>query len=147
MRVRDFERFQELCELLNSIHRIVDVTLVEGMRDVEALRSLGFRGDIIACSQIGGPEIDLVDEIASKHQNVLILTDFDSEGRKIYKRLTRFFETKGVMVETGIRRRFGRLMAANGLYAIESLDDLLEACEKEWGYRPDKKKGLKKGLF
>jgi len=54
---------------------------------------------------------------------VLILTDFDREGRKMNRQLKRLLERKGVRVEAGLRSQFGGLMAAIGVRVIEALDD------------------------
>jgi 5S rRNA maturation endonuclease (ribonuclease M5) len=56
---------------------------------------------------------------------VVLLTDFDEEGRRLNRHLTRLLERKGVKVEVGLRRQFGRLMAALGIYVIEALDDAI----------------------
>ncbi len=118
------EALQELIQLLSEIHGYVDVVLVEGHRDVESLKSLGCIATVEVLSHSGVNDFDLVDEIASRFRNVLILTDFDEEGLSLNKRFESILEHKGVRVETGLRRRVGRLMAAIGVYAIESLDNI-----------------------
>ena len=54
---------------------------------------------------------------------MLILTDFDREGRKMNRQLKRLLERKGVRVEAGLRSQFSGLMAAIGVWVIEALDD------------------------
>ncbi len=118
------EALYELSLLLGEIHNYIDVILVEGPRDVESLKSLGCVAQIDVLSHSGVNDFDLADEIAARFNNVLILTDFDDEGLNLNKRFKSILEHKGVCVESGLRQRIGRLMAAIGAYAVESLDNI-----------------------
>lgn len=115
----------DLNSLLEEMEGAVDAVLVEGARDVEALRHLGFHGRIEVCSRVGVSNSDLVEGLA-RRKAVVILTDFDGEGRRLNRRLSRLLERRGVRVETRLRRAVGRLMAALGVYAIEALDNVEE---------------------
>lgn len=66
---------------------------------------------------------DFCDSLSRRVESVLILTDFDREGRKMNRQLKRLLERKGVRVEAGLRSQFGGLMAAIGVRVIEALDD------------------------
>jgi 5S rRNA maturation endonuclease (ribonuclease M5) len=96
---------------------------VEGPRDLEALKSLGYYGRTETLSQVGVQSNDLVNALAENSLNILILTDFDEEGRVLERRLTEMFEKAGVKVEKGIRRRVGRLMGALRAYEVEDLEN------------------------
>jgi 5S rRNA maturation endonuclease (ribonuclease M5) len=124
IRADRFQALLDLIELLSSIDGSVDAIIVEGSRDREALRRLGFDGVIEMHSMKGLSEEELVEEIGSKYKNVLLLTDFDEEGRQLNKRLTRFFERRGVKVDLGLRRVIGRLMATLGVYSVEDLENI-----------------------
>ena len=130
---RDEERreaLEELRRLLLEAERAGEVVVVEGMRDVEALRALGFGGEVVVYSKGGVPEADLVEGFAEGCSTILLLTDFDEEGRRLYRRLARHLEMRGVRVDRGLRRRVGRLMALLGVHAIEALDDVAEGLER-----------------
>ncbi|MFB0558131.1 MAG: toprim domain-containing protein [Candidatus Bathyarchaeia archaeon] len=99
--------------------------MVEGSRDVEALRNLGFNGRVEVCSRVNVSDADLVESFVREDLPVVILTDFDEEGQRLNRILTRRLERRGVKLEVGLRRRFGRLMAALCVYAVEDLDDAL----------------------
>ena len=116
----------KLIDFLEVLDREVDVVLVEGSRDVDALQRLGLRGRIEVCSRVGVPDSDLVESLARRVETVVILTDFDIAGRQLNRRLTRLLELRGVKVETSLRWTVGRLMAALRVYAVESLDDAAE---------------------
>jgi len=110
-------------EFFRDLEYLVDIVVVEGPRDVEALRNLGFEGRVTICSRVGVSDADLAESLADGASKVVILTDFDEEGRELNRRLSRLFERRGVKIERGLRREAGRLMAYVGVYAIEALDD------------------------
>lgn len=118
------ELFNDLRAFLDTLYGVVDSVIVEGPRDVEALRRLGFEGRIETCSRVGVPDCDLVDILAQENGNVLILTDFDEEGRLLNRKLAKLLEIRGVKVERGMRGAFRRYMAAIGIYEVESLDNV-----------------------
>jgi len=119
------DALDELASLLSDIQNYVDVVLVEGVRDVSSLKALGCKALIEVLGHSGVSDYDLVDEIASKYSDVLILTDFDEEGLSLNQKFSNLLERQGAKVETGLRRHVGRLMARIGVYAIESLDNVM----------------------
>ena len=120
------EALERLTRLLGELETLVDVVIVEGPRDLEALRQLGFRGVISLFSQVGVPDADFMDTASREYGSVVILTDFDEEGRKIDLALSEGFERRGMRVEKGLRHEMGLIMAALRVYAIESLDNVQE---------------------
>jgi len=123
------ERRQALLDLgsvLEEAERAGDTVVVEGARDTEALLRLGFHGRIEACSRVGVSDGDLVEGLFRLGGAVVILTDFDDEGRRLNRRLSRLLELRGVKVRRRLRRAVGRLMAVLGVHAIEALDDVDE---------------------
>jgi len=126
MRSREAKRhaFLDLVSLLGDFTGVADAVLVEGLRDVAALRDLGFLGRVEMCSKVGVSDGDLVENLARSAGTVVILTDFDEAGRRLNRRISRLLERRGVRVETRLRRAVGRLMAVLGVYAVEALDDV-----------------------
>jgi len=122
---------EEMKELLSEIGDLVDVVVVEGQRDVESLRRLGYSGEIVTCAATGVNDYDLMTEVSAKYGRVLILTDFDQEGVTLNLRFAEILEHEGLRVEKGLRRMVGRLTASLGIYAIESLDNIMDAVERE----------------
>ena len=116
---------EEIRGLLNEISYLSTMVVVEGSRDVEALRLIGFEGRIEVCSRVNVSDYDLTEELKGEATSVVLLTDFDEEGRRLNRHLTSLLELRGVKVELGLRRQFGRLMAALGIYVIEALDDAI----------------------
>jgi 5S rRNA maturation endonuclease (ribonuclease M5) len=123
------EALNEVRLLLSDMGKYVDLILVEGPRDLEAIRGLGYHGRAEMLSHIGVQSNDLVNALAENCLNVLVLTDFDEEGRALERRLTNMFEKAGVKVEKGVRRRLGRLIGALRAYEVEDLENAMERLE------------------
>ena len=130
-RIRSIEQAMEaLILLLGDVEAKVDVVVVEGARDLEALRNLGFQGLIEVFSQLGVSDADFAASISRSHASVLLLMDFDEEGRRLDLHLSMLLERGGARVERGLRRRVGQLMAAINVYAIEDLDNVNSNLER-----------------
>lgn len=119
----------ELETLIGELPQLVDVVVVEGHRDILALNSLGYLGKIEELNRTGINDYDLSDEFA-KYKSILLLLDYDEEGLRLHHHFTQLLERKGVKVEYGLRREVGRLMAAIGVYAIESLDNIRDTLDQ-----------------
>ena len=117
---------EALRELLANISSLTDVVVVEGPRDVEALRRLGYQGELVISSQIGVNDYDLMNQLSIRYRRILILTDFDQEGASQSQKFSKILEHEGVIVEQGLRRRVGKLMAGLGVYAIEDIDNMID---------------------
>lgn len=112
-KLQDNER--ALLDILQSLDSKYEdlIIVVEGNRDIAALRSLGVRAPIIK-TQSELPRYRIVEKIADKagkKGNVLILTDYDREGRETCRFLERELELNGVKTLKGVRLRIRRLMA------------------------------------
>jgi 5S rRNA maturation endonuclease (ribonuclease M5) len=74
---------QEIIEIkdfvshLNSMKK--SVVVVEGKRDSEALKKIGFSGKVVEFHKFGGM-INFVDSVA-RHENLIILFDGDRKGK------------------------------------------------------------------
>ena len=128
MRSRRSRNFQatisDFRQLLSQLYFLVDIVLVEGRNDAIALRQLGYCGRIEVLSRVGVSDSDIIDEFENVN-SILILTDFDEEGRRIYGRFYRFLTRKKIKVEEGLRQKIGKLLAELGIYSIEALSSKL----------------------
>lgn len=116
--------WRDLLSLLGEINRLVDAIIVEGQRDSEALRTMGLTKPIYRSSTPERSHSDLVEELAENHSRVVILTDFDEEGRDLNRRLSYLLEHRGLRVEKSYRRSVGRLLRELKITTIESLRKL-----------------------
>ena len=86
--------------------------IVEGKKDFSALTNLGINN--IKC--ISGPLYQFIESITVK--NVIILTDLDSEGKKLYSVLKHNLQKRNVKIDNKFREF---LFANSKITHIESL--------------------------
>jgi len=108
---------EELVELLKENK---DVTvIVEGKRDKEVLCSLGFNKILTIHKGI----YETAEEL--KEKDVLLLSDFDSEGRQIAKKLNLILQHLGYNVDKETRRKVGLMFTKLKIRKIEELRGVL----------------------
>ena len=67
--------------------------IVEGKKDVEALRALAIEGKIIEAKTSGKSMLDVISEVEEcETQEVILLLDFDRRGKEWTKRLKQYLE-------------------------------------------------------
>ena len=118
------------------------VVVVEGDRDRTSLRRLGLPGPIVKVHRgraLAGTAHDLV----GASRRVIVLTDWDTEGGHLARRLREFLEAEPLVFDLEYRRRFarivrGELVHVEGLYGWarrlaerggHSLDELMDPVE------------------
>ncbi len=72
--------------------------IVEGIKDKKALEALGFKNIIVLNSR---PIYKVVEGIKSKE--VMILTDLDKEGKKLYSQLSEELSRNGIKIDNRFR--------------------------------------------
>jgi 5S rRNA maturation endonuclease (ribonuclease M5) len=90
-------RLRELLEILKTSNKWV---IVEGNRDKEILERFGLKKIYV----IGSKSLERV-ALEIKRGEVVILTDFDDEGIRKFKKLKRLLESKGIVVDKSYRRK------------------------------------------
>ncbi|MBW2970670.1 toprim domain-containing protein [Candidatus Woesearchaeota archaeon] len=103
---------------LRKIKECEELIVVEGKKDKAALESLGVTN--IRC--LSNPLFQEVEDIVKEHKKVIILTDLDKEGKKIYGRLRKDFNRFGVDVDNKFREW---LFKNTKLRQIEGIDTYL----------------------
>jgi 5S rRNA maturation endonuclease (ribonuclease M5) len=99
--------------------------LVEGKKDRAALVSLGVAdGNIFT---IAGPLYQNVEQIVSRTKKIIILTDLDPEGKKLYSRLKSDLSQFGVEVDDKFREF---LFRKTKLRQIEGLSTYIDKLRK-----------------
>ena len=116
--LRNWERLQEnereLITFLQSLDSKYDhlFIVVEGKRDVNVLRDLGVKSPIIK-TQSRLSRVETAEKIAAKAGNdgqVLLLTDFDKEGKEICTQIERELQVNGVKILKRERRLIKKYM-------------------------------------
>lgn len=112
------EYFKETMEELARINREVPV-VVEGERDVEALRKLGLEGRIEPLNQ-GMSIFVFCETLAREFDRVVLLTDWDEKGRELHDRLMQDMQANGVKPDDEFWKRLMKMSSKN----ISSVEEL-----------------------
>ena len=118
---RRFEAFAEFLAKfvveLNDASREGAAVLVEGKRDVRALTSLGYSGEIFTLADLSKQGTR---ERLREHDRLLILTDLDSEGRRLASKYAKLLPGMGLKPSLAERRRLSA--ASKGVFLhVENL--------------------------
>ena len=126
---RCVETLEKIQSILSDLNTTTDLIIVEGIRDVKAIRELGYLGriDIISHSNVSLPNLAI--NISETSNKVLVLTDFDESGMKQAHRLTSLLEGIGVKVDKEKRRILGKYFRVTGANTIESIDNIFQSFE------------------
>ena len=89
---------QEFCRLLQEIKEGNILIIVEGKKDKRALEELGLTNIITLYHK---PLYKIMEELPAKE--VIILTDFDKEGKKLYGKLRQECLRLGIKVNNKLR--------------------------------------------
>ena len=117
---------QEILELknfvseLNSIEK--SVIIVEGKRDSNALKKLGFTGKVLEFHRFAGM-IDFADSVA-KYERLIILFDRDKKGRTLTGKTIQLLQRR-TKVDLSFKRKLrvitkGKIMFVEQLVSYES---------------------------
>jgi 5S rRNA maturation endonuclease (ribonuclease M5) len=98
------ERLEEVMRVLDEIEDLSADTLVvvEGRKDVEALRRLGIDRNVVPLGR-GRTIVAFCEDLAKDHGRVVLLTDWDRKGGHLARALKEALETNGVKVLDGPR--------------------------------------------
>lgn len=88
--------------------------IIEGIKDRRALADLGITNTITLSRM---PIYAIIEEVASKYSEVVILTDFDKKGKELYGKLSSGLQRLGVRID----RRFREFLQKTQLSHIEGI--------------------------
>ena len=110
-----FEEHQK--QFLRYMQITGDLILVEGKNDRKVLEKMGLENIF----EISGKQLDTVaDILKTKQQKVIILTDYDKEGIRQYKRLKSLLLANDIKTSDSIRRDFKRNFLVNKIEELTS---------------------------
>ena len=107
---------KEFVTQLNSMKE--SVVVVEGKRDSDALKKIGFSGKVVEFHKYGGM-IDFVDSV-SKHENLIILFDGDKKGKYLTGKTIQLLQRR-----TNIDLRFKRKLTSITKGKIRFIEQLV----------------------
>ena len=74
--------------------------IVEGKKDKAALKRLGIRNIIVLSKK---PLFQIIEDIADKEKECIILTDLDKKGKELYGKINSGLQKFGVKVDNSFR--------------------------------------------
>jgi len=117
------EIIEQIGQLLEDIKQKNILVVVEGLKDVRSLKDLG----ISNVMHLKKPLYAVVEEIASKVKEVVLLTDLDEEGKKLYHVLSGDLQKHGVKIDNRLRE----LLFKTDIRQIEGLSVYLARAREE----------------
>jgi 5S rRNA maturation endonuclease (ribonuclease M5) len=115
-----FEEFLDVWKkLLADCQAPGTVLVVEGDRDRRSVRALGIAGPVVAVHE-GRTLAGTARRLAEESRRVILLTDWDSEGGRLARRLKEFLTAESLELDLDYRRRLaaalrGELVHVEGL--------------------------------
>lgn len=113
------ERVEELLLDLREDNEEIPI-LVEGSKDRETLRTLGFQGDLIQVHS-GESIFNFCEQLARDYDEVIVLMDWDRTGGRLFELLEEGLEANQVAYDRSYRRELARTTRKE-ISDVESLD-------------------------
>jgi 5S rRNA maturation endonuclease (ribonuclease M5) len=130
------EKQEKILQILNALAEESakgTPIIVEGKKDVEALRSLGVEGNVITAKTGGKSFLDVVCEIEQAGMaEVVLFLDFDRRGREGTKRLKQGFERVKIKANVSLWRALLALVGKE-VQCIEGLAAYMETLRVKLG--------------
>ncbi len=119
-RFREFGSFlRDLVKELNDLSAEGAAVLVEGKRDARALTGLGYNGPVYTIAILTSNAARR-EKLRKEVSKMIILTDLDSEGRRLAARYMKFLSHEGISASLAQRRRLSK--ATRGVFLhVENL--------------------------
>jgi len=122
---KSFENLEKALLELQDENKSIPI-VVEGDKDIKALRKLDIGGSIISVNA-GVSLIDFCDKIAQEHTNVIILTDWDRKGGYLCRTIKKNLEGR-----VNCNTKYRELFAKNAMIrTLEGLPSWLETMKKK----------------
>ena len=113
---------QEINEIKNFVSQLnamkESIVVVEGKRDSEALKKIGFSGKVVEFHKFGGM-VNFADSVA-RHENLILLFDGDRKGRYLTGKTIHLLQRR-----TNIDLRFKRKLTSITKGKIRFIEQLV----------------------
>jgi len=126
----DLEALEELLSALIEASGQGAATIVEGRRDLLALRALGLVGPVILASRRSA--LNLAEDTARSYQEIILLTDWDSKGDEMARIIEQHLRSMGSRPDGEIRSRIKKLVRKE-IKDVESLHHYMERMRYLYG--------------
>ncbi|MEM0286657.1 MAG: hypothetical protein QXR69_01640 [Conexivisphaerales archaeon] len=113
------QKLAAVVNYLNSEASSGAIIVVEGERDEDAVRSLGYTGEIYKLCSNGKSYMGLLNA-SETHTKTILLLDYDRKGRYMLSRSIKILQSKGISVDIWVRKKI-REITKGGIGHIEEL--------------------------
>ena len=121
---RRLDRLTRLVQRLSDQSNRGTPIIVEGRKDEESLRKLGISGPILCLKAEGKGFFEFLEGIGSA-KRVIVLTDFDTEGKKLAKMLVNELSKRRIKVDDSLWR-YVRALIRQDIHAVQELGSRVE---------------------
>jgi 5S rRNA maturation endonuclease (ribonuclease M5) len=122
---KSLEDLEEALANLREENKTVPI-IVEGDKDIEALRKLNITGEIIRFN-VGLSIPDFCDMISQKYKNIILLTDWDKKGGYLCSTIKKNLESR-----VGCNTRYREIFAKRSMIrTLEGLPSWIETLRKK----------------
>jgi len=128
-RTYDLEAMEELIASLLDASCQGAAIIVEGRRDMQALRALGLPGPVIMASRRSA--LDLAEDAARSYAEIILLTDWDGKGDEMCKTIEYHLRSVGSRPDKEIRSRLKKLVKKE-IKDVESLSRYAERMREQY---------------
>lgn len=120
------ERLEELEKVLSELQELSENTpvIVEGLRDIAALRRMGITENVISLAK-GSSIFTFSEKLARTADRAVILTDWDRKGGQLARMLREALMANGVTFNDKIRTKLV-ILSKKEIKDIESLPTFIE---------------------
>jgi len=126
---RRLDRLTKLVQRLSDQSRRGTPIIVEGRKDEGSLRELGINGSILCLKAQGKSFFEFLEGIGS-NRKVIVLTDFDTEGKRLAKMLVNELSKKRIKVDVSIWKQVGALVHQD-IHTIQELGSCIEGMQRK----------------
>ncbi|MFW6040937.1 MAG: toprim domain-containing protein [Thermoplasmatota archaeon] len=124
------EKLKGTKEVLDRIKEKNQTTpiIVEGKKDVKALRRLGIRGEIIKI-KTHQRIFHIIENLRDEYQGVIILTDWDPTGSRLYHRIKKACKANDIEYNERFRKELVKYVKGE-VKDIEGLPKFIKRVER-----------------
>jgi len=125
--MQDAERLQRIERILEEIQELADegaLIIVEGRKDRAALNELGISGEILLVSY--PPLFNFAENISRKANAAIIMTDWDSKGKMLAKKMSTYLRSYGLKPDLRLRGKLRKLVQKE-IKDVEGLNKYVRA--------------------
>ena len=125
------EKILQVLERLADESRKGKPIIVEGKKDIDALRAFGLEGQIISAKTAGKAFLDVLSEVEKcGTREVVLLLDFDRRGKEWTQRLKQQLEKMGITPNTRFWHELLNLLSRD-IRDVESLTNYMKTLRRK----------------